>query len=162
MSVKEIMAIAIKLMAISLMVGVVLHAPRLILTISTMERMHEDKFQPVFYISTVSLFILIGAIASAVLYKAANSVLKSLPCPNESDPVLATEKFILQVVGVYFIVSALQAFPSIAIAYSSSSSNLTSNLSAFIGYTFELAVGLYMLISPAVWAKAFQKLRGRA
>lgn len=162
MSAKGIMAIAIKLMAIFLMVGVVLNAPRLILTISTMERMYENEFHPIFYISVVGFFILIGVVSAFVLYKVSNSVLSSIPEPDQSEPIYASEKFILQVFGVYFIVSALQTFPSLAIAYSSSSNELVNHLGHFIGYTFELLVGLWLLISPKAWLNIFNKLRGRA
>lgn len=163
MSTKEVTAIAIKLLALSLLVSVVLHAPRLILTISSMERMHGEEFQQNFYISVVSFFLVLGAVCSFALYKTSNSILKSIPeSTPESDPIYISEKFILQVAGVYFIVSALQAFPSLAISFSSSPANMASYIGYFIGHAFEVAVGLYLLVAPAVWVRAFNKLRGRA
>ena len=106
MKLKEIAAFAIKLSAIMLMISVLMHAPRLILSISAIERMYEDQFQPVFYISVVGMFFAIGLISSIVLYKVANSVLKSVP--EKSDSVSISETFLLQVFGVYLIISAIQ------------------------------------------------------
>jgi len=165
MSIKEISAIAIKLLAISLMLNVIVYVPSVIITMNTMERMaerlHGAEFQPIFYVSVVGSFLFIGAISAFVLYKLANSVLKSLPDPSESEPINVSETFILQVAGVYFIVSALQAFPSLAIAFGSSDTEMIKNIGHFIGSSFELGIGLYLLISPKVWIHTFSRLRGR-
>ena len=159
MTAKEITAIVIKFLAISLMISTVLHAPRLILAISTIEGMHNDKFESIFYISVVGFFLILGFLSAFILYRVSNSILKSIPEPN-SDPVSISQAFVLQVLGVYFIVSALQVFPSLS-AYISPDFEAKKHLGYFIGYTFELVVGLYLLILPSVWVRLLHKLRGR-
>jgi cytochrome c biogenesis protein CcdA len=159
MTAKEITAIAIKFLAISLMISTVLHAPRLILAISAMEGMHNEKFESIFYIAVIGFFLILGFLSVFILYRVSNSILKSIPESN-NDPVNISQAFILQVVGVYFIVSALQAFPSLS-AYISPNFEAKKHLGYFVGYTFELAVGLHLLISPSVWVRLFNKLRGR-
>lgn len=162
MNTKEITAIAIKLLAIWLLVNVVLHVPNLLLIFNTVASYKQEEMPKDLYISVVLSSLIIGIIASYLLFRSSNSVLNKLPNTNESDANNISQQFLLQLGGVYFIVSSLITLFSNLVGLKNLVAIETSNILFIFGSIFELSVGLYMLIKPNILAYLFSKLRGRA
>lgn len=162
MSTKEITAIAIKFLAIWLLIQVLLQAPSLIIVINSIEGFTQQESDKNLYITLVLSYLVVGSVISFLLYRVANSILTSIPDSNDSDTSNLSQSFLLQLGGVYFIVSGILLMFSLL---ASSIKQSTIPLESYIymcGALFELVVGLSMLIKSSVWALWFTKLRGRA
>lgn len=162
MSAKEVTAIAIKFFGIWLMINVVLYAPSMILAIASLDSYRDREVNEGLYFSVVGSFILIGVVASCILFRVSNSILKSVPESEEVSESVISQKFLLQLLGVFFIVGALSSLPGLGVRmFKPSEFQITSYL-YFLGNIFELIAGLYLLIRPEVWRLWLAKLRGRA
>lgn len=100
--------------------------------------------------------------ASGVLFRVSNSILNSVPESEEISESAISQKFLLQLLGVFFIVGALSSLPGMGIRMFKPTEFQVTNYLYFAGYIFELGVGLYLLIKPEVWGAWLGKLRGRA
>lgn len=161
MSSKEVSAIAIKIFGIWLLVNVVMYSPTMILTLTRLEMDAEQQFSPTIYYWVTGAFLVVGIACSMALFRAANSILSNSGLSNESD-INISQRFLLQIVGVYFSVTAFSSLPGMGIRFFKENDIALSNYLYFAGYIFQLCVGLYLLIKPTVWAQWLAKLRGRA
>jgi large-conductance mechanosensitive channel len=160
MNPKDITAIAIKFFGIYLMVNVVLYFPSMIMSLTALEQYQDENFNSNIFIIVVGSFILLGIIVSFILIRLANSIASKTTEPADSSPTLSQE-FLLQVLGIYFIVSGLSVMPGYGISVFKTEPD-TTRLLYGAGYIFQVAVGSYLLIKPVVWGQWLNKLRGRS
>ncbi|KZM45007.1 hypothetical protein OA92_03890 [Marinomonas sp. SBI22] len=158
MGTKEVTAIAIKLLAIWLLINLVLYIPSLSLTISSLQSYNEKMLPQSLYFAMLASSIFIGSLASYLLFRTSNAVLRSLPEPTKENTTVISQQFLIQLAGAFFIVSALQSLPGVIIALN----NQEVGIFYVLGSLFELGVGLYFFIKPTVWVHWFNILRGRA
>lgn len=162
METKEVTAVVIRFLAIWLLIQVILQAPSLILVINSIEGFTQQGSDKNLYITVVFSYLVVGSIASYLLYRVSNSILNSVPNTNNSDAGNISQQFLLQLGGVYFIVSGLLLMFSLLASSLKQSSIPLESYIYMCGALFELAVGLTMLVKSNVWALWFNKLRGRA
>ncbi len=162
MNTKEVTAIAIKFFAIWLLVQVILQVPSLLLVFNNIEGYVQQEFPHNLYVSVVGSFLLIGIIASFLLYRVSNSVLATLPETNENNKNNISQQFLLQLGGVYFIVSAILLFLGTFTNIRNTVSIEATSYLYIIGALFELVIGITMLVKSSVWVHWLHKLRGRA
>ncbi len=161
MNTRETTAIAIKLLAIWLLVNVVLNVPNLLLIFNTVASYKQEEIPKDLYISVVLSSLVIGIIASFLLFRTSNSVLNNLPAENNNDTNNISQQFLLQLGGVYFIVSSLIALLSTLVSLKNQTAVETANYFFLLGSIFELSVGLHMTVNSNKWVSLFNKLRGR-
>ena len=161
MSPKDITSIAIKFFGIYLMVNVVLYFPSMIMSLTALEQYQEENFSSSVFITVVGAFILLGIVVSFILIRLANSIALQTTEPTDSSLKLSQE-FLLQVLGIYFIVSGLSVMPGYGISIFKGAEPDTTKLLYGAGYIFQVAVGSYLLIKPVVWGQWLNKLRGRS
>lgn len=162
MSPKELTSIAIKFFSIYLLVNIILYFPSMIMSLTALQKFHEETFSTSVFIIIVGAFILLGLAVSFVLFKISNSIAKQAPTAPDSS-VKMSQAFLLQTLGVFFIVSALSALPNFSSTLFFKSGQIdTIKIFTGSGYLFEALVGLYLLIKPSVWVNVLNKLRGRA
>ena len=161
MSPKDITSIAIKFFGIYLMVNVVLYSPSMIMSLTALEQYKEESFSNSVYFTVVGAFILLGIGVSFILIRLSNSIASKTTESTESQPTLSQE-FLLQVLGVYFIVSGLSVMPGYSISFFTAAEPDIAKLLYGAGYIFQVAVGCYLLIKPVVWGQWLNKLRGRS
>jgi len=160
MSTKEVTAIAIKFMSIWFMMHIILAAPSIVMMSSFDNYRDWEDYESLYLSVLVGAFILIGGGVSYILFRVSNSILKSIPESEEVSESFVSQKFLFQLLGVFFIVGALTSLLSHGITLF-----ITPELHDYLyfaGYIFELIVGLYLLIRPEVWRLWLAKLRGRA
>jgi len=85
MGTKEVTAIAIKLLAIWLLINLVLYIPSLSLTISSLQSYNEKMLPQSLYFAMLASSIFIGSLASYLLFRTSNAVLRSLPEPTKEN-----------------------------------------------------------------------------
>lgn len=161
MSPKDITAIAIKFFGIYLMVNVVLYFPSMIMSLTALEQYQEENFSSSIFITVVGSFILLGIVVSFVLIRLANSI-ASKSMESAESPSTLSQEFLLQILGIYFIVSGLSVMPGYGISIFKSAEPDTTKLLYGAGYLFQVAAGCYILIKPVVWGQWLNKLRGRS
>ncbi len=161
MNTKEITAIAIKFLAIWLLVQILLQVPSLLLVFNNIEGYVEKEFPINLYVSVVGSLLFIGSIASYLLFRVSNSVLNSIPNTSNSEPGNISQEFLMQLGGTYFIISSLMVILGVITSIRVQVPTEFTNNLRFLGAFFELAVGFSMLIKSNVWVLWFAKLRGR-
>jgi len=160
MSTREVTAIAVKLLAIWLLIHVILYIPSLALAFTSFQDFNQTELPQWLYYALVASSLIIGFFAAILLLRTSNSVLASTN--SESTDSNIDQTFLLQLAGIFFIVSALAGMPSILLNLGKVSTVQTDTIFYLGGKLFELAIGLYLLIKPTVWLHWFNKLRGRA
>jgi len=160
MSPKDITSIAIKFFGIYLMVNAVLYLPSMIVTLTAFEQHQEENFSSSVFITVVGAFIILGVVVSFILMRLANSIASKTTDQFEKGSTLS-QQFLLQALGVYFIVSSLSVMPGFGISIIKAVEPDMTKFMYGVGYIFQAAVGCYLLINPAVWGQWLNKLRGR-
>lgn len=161
MAPKDIAAIAIRFFGIYLLVNVVLYIPAMITMVAGLQHSQSGKFSGSVLIPIVGSFILLGVVVSLFLFRLANSIASKLPASTVDSSHLSQE-LLLQVLGVYFIVSALKVLPGYGISLLESNQMELKRLLYLLGHIFEVAVGFYLVVKPVVWSSWLTRMRGRA
>jgi hypothetical protein len=159
MNTREVTAIAIKLLAIWLLVHVIVYIPSLALAFTGLQDFNQTELPQWLYYALVASSLIIGFLAAILLMRTSNSVLTSTSTELTASNIDQT--FLLQLAGIFFIVTALAGLPGILLNLGEVSTVQTDIIFYLGGKLFKLGVGLYLLIKPAVWTRLLNKLRGR-
>lgn len=158
MNTKEVTAIAIKLLAIWLLVHVIVYIPSLAVAFTSVQDFNQTELPQWLYYALVASSLIIGFLAAILLMRTSNSVLASTS--TESTGSNIDQTFLLQLAGIFFIVTALVGLPGILLNLGNVSTVQTDTVFYLGGKLFELGVGLYLLIKPTVWTRLLNRLRG--
>ena len=158
MSKREILAIAIKVFSLWFCCQLFVQASTFSPWLMTLSTWKNSQIPVWVYVVFPTCFLLAGAIIALLLSRISNSVLSSLS--SEQD-VSINQKFLLQVVGLFFIVSGLTYLPSSASALISAKEVQFSYYLRPFGYIVQLAIGLWLLVHSSWWVLLLNKLRGR-
>jgi hypothetical protein len=158
MNTREITAIAIKLLAIWLLVHVIIYIPSLAVAFTSVQNFNQTELPQWLYYALVASSLIIGFLAAILLMRTSNSVLALTS--TESTGSNIDQTFLLQLAGIFFIVSVLAGLPGILLNLGKISSVETDTVFYLGGKLFELGVGLYLLIKPSVWVRLLNRLRG--
>jgi hypothetical protein len=161
MSPKDITAIAIKFFAIYLLVNVVVYFPSMIVSMTALQKYHEETFSSEMFVSVVGAFIVLGITISFMLNRLANSI-ASKSSENTAINSDLPKDFLLQILGVYFIISGISSLPGIAISLFKHNAMDSATLLYGVGYIFQVVVGFYLVVKPTIWNQWLNKLRGRS
>jgi hypothetical protein len=115
------------------------------------------------YISMVVTVFVVGLIASYLMYKSSETILSKTKSETESTKQLSSNdhKFLIQLLGLYFIVTSMTCLPSSLNFIQYSEEVKFYNLLGTLGWLFQLIVGLLLIGSPKYWTQLLNKLRGR-
>ena len=165
MNTREVLAIAIKLFSIWVLVQTFWMSPSLIVFLGSIESWQGTAISEWVYVALISAFIFLGILIAIVLYKISNSVLTSSFSEKGIEVSDHSKKFLLQLGGVYFVVTTLVYFPpSIGFLWSLGPNQEGVPFHYFLmplGYLIQLIVGLWLVLHPSWWSFMLSKLRGR-
>lgn len=162
MTPREGTAIALKLFALWLLAQLILALPGLTTLLVYLESFPERAFSPLFYVSFIGSFLLVGFLAVYVIWHAAHSALRSSENAEPEAPSTSTQAFLLQLGGCYFIVNSLAYLPR---SFGFLARPGTVSWDEFLwpaGLLVQLLIGLLLLVRPRVWSQWLIYLRGRA
>lgn len=161
MSPKDITAVAIKFFGIYLMVNIILYFPVIITSFTRLKHLPEQDFNSGMLAIIVGAFIILGFSVSYILFRIANSIASKTNENTDKNPQ-PTQEFLLQLLGIYLIVSSLSVIPGFSISLFKEGNIDTAKVLYGFGYVFQVMVGSYILINPVVWGQWLNKLRGRS
>lgn len=159
MTSRQLTALAMKILAIWLLVHVVLYLPNIAMLSASAFQSNGAEIPQSVSIAVFIGFLVVGFIVSIIMLRISNSVLSI--ASDESDENCVAPSFILQVAGVFFIVSAIAVLPGYILSLAKQSSIQPASYGYLVGYIFEIAVGGYLLVKPAVWVVWLNRFRGR-
>lgn len=160
MSTKEVTAVAIKFFAFWLLIYTVAQIPNLVVGLNNIHSYSEQQISPTNYALLIAVSLFIGIFTSFLLFKVSNSILKSMPDSSEEVNINLSQGFLLQLGGVYFIVSAISSLINISHIYIQEHVEPSSYL--VLGTTiFRLLVGIIMLMDSKRWIYVLNKIGGR-
>jgi hypothetical protein len=102
--------------------------------------------------------LIIDFLAAILLMRTSNSVLASPGTESAGSNI--DQKFLLQLAGIFFIVTALAGLPGVLLNLGRVSTVQMDTVFYLGGKLFELGVGLYLLIKLAVWTCLLNRLGG--
>lgn len=169
MSTKEVAAISLKVLAIWLLVHMVFKLPQLsFLAVELQHSFGLETYPYNVFIGMIVTTVFFGSLACYLLFRISNSVLCSLNSDMEKDRSDLSQEFILQVAGVFFLVSALVVLPesirSLYHAYLATQEFPTTHfapMAFFLGVVIKLMVGVGMIVGAKKCRAVLNKLRGR-
>ena len=161
MNTQKISAIAFKVIAIWLLIQVVLNIPSVIMLLLGFEQYQQQTIPAYSYIGLIGAISVVGLVVAFLIYRLASSVLSS--GENEPDLDIGTDsqRFLLQLAGVFFVVTSLAYLPRSLSFVVNNSEVSTVNILWPSGLLFQLLVGTWLATSASFWCGVLQKLRGR-
>lgn len=170
MNTKEVTAISLKILAIWLLVNLFFSLPKLaFLALQLQQTFGVDIYPHNLFIGMTVITVLFGTLACYLLFRVANSVLRSLNSDEVNAHGNLSEEFIIQIAGVFFLVSALISLPeSIRTLYHATVAAeqlpvwLLAPTAGFLGVMIKFIVGAGMVFGASNCSLFLNKLRGRA
>ena len=162
MIIQQISAIALRVFALWLLAQVALHRPTIILQTSAFANYTQQSIPFAFYISMISVISLIGLFVVFFINKAANSIISRAESTSETSLSVSNQKLLFQLAGLYFSVDALAYLPRSLSFIADEITVSLPNLLLPLGFAFQLAIGLSLIINPNYWSTLFEKLRGNS
>lgn len=161
MSTREITAIALRPFSIWLLLQVILNLSGIVLLLIGVEQYQGQIIPGYMYFMLIGSFILIGILAAYLIWESAKSVLDR--CPSARNEALDQDgqKFLVQLGGTYFIVTALAYLPRSLGFLAHPLEFSYMNLLWPFGLAFQLCIGLALLARASHWELLCAKLRGR-
>jgi hypothetical protein len=156
---QQITAITLRIFSIWLLIQVILNLPSLVMLFASIGQYRQQEIPVSVYIGLIALFTVVGLIAVFLLHKAAVSVLGHSKKDTETTLSNESQKMVFQVLGLYFIVTALAYLPrSLSFIPNTIEINVL-NILWPIGLLFQLAIGLWLVSNSSYWSNFFRKLR---
>jgi NADH:ubiquinone oxidoreductase subunit 6 (subunit J) len=159
MTSQQLTALAIKILGIWLLVHVVLYLPSLWMLTANLSNFTDSQIPASLSVVVFVGFLTVGLVVSLIMFHVSKSVLSGVPESKEKSVLSPT--FVLQITGLFFIVSALTVLPGHVLSLSKQTTIELSNYAYLAGYVFKISIGAYLLIKPTVWAHWLNKFRGR-
>lgn len=159
MTSQQLTALAIKILAIWLLVHVVLYLPSIAMLTANLENFTDRAIPESLSVAVFIGFLAVGMAVSLIMFRVSKSVLSCVPESNQQN--IFTPTFALQITGLFFVVSTLAVLPGYVLSISKQAAIPLSSYGYLAGYAFKIAVGAYLLVKPSVWVHWFNKLRGR-
>lgn len=160
---KQITAVALRLMALWLLVKLVFSLPTLALLLQSAETLPSGD-TPALFLLYNGGFLLVGLLAVWAISWAAQSALARMAdaAPEEATALGQRDQTLLfQLLGLYFVIKALAALPD-ALAFIPHVETLAwHQLLRPAGQVFQLGMGLWLVAGSGFWLGLFQRLRGR-
>jgi hypothetical protein len=148
MSTKQLTAMAIRFLALWFLVQVVLLAPWLLDSLSRIASELNPETDKYTYFALSWSFFFIGTVIAIVLFRVSNSILATGAEEEVATESGATQNFLLQLLGIYFIVNALEAVPTFIGVFFIQSREELSEYLYISGEVLALVIGVYLLVRP--------------
>lgn len=158
---RQITAIVLRLCAIWLLVQLILNIPSLVMLIAGVSQYHNLAIPKPLYVGTIGSIVVIGSIAVFLLNKAANSVLSCAKTESQKTLDVDSQKVLLQMGGLYFIVTAI-VYLIRALSFIPEAVELNASQWFWpVGLMVQLILGVWLISSPVFWVRVLAWLRGR-
>ena len=158
MTSQQLTALVIKILAIWLLVNVVLYLPSIAMLTTSFSKFNETAIPTSFSVLIFSAFLVVGFLVAFIMLRVSNSVLNNVQ--ESASPYSISPDLVLQVVGLFFIVSALSILPGQILVIAKQVSIQPPTYGYLAGELFKLFVGLYLFVKTAGWHTWLNKLRG--
>jgi len=163
MSPKEILAIAIKVLSLWLLCELFLHLPSIFLMLDMTNQGQFSEITIFIYIAFCLPFLVAGFIISKLLLSISNSILQKLPSENKIFIPEADHKFMLQICGLFFVVSGLTALPpSLTLLFHPENTDMPWHFYLEpMQNLFQITIGTWLTLHSSWWSLFLGKVRGR-
>lgn len=156
---QQITAVALKLIAIWLVLQMFLNIPSLVMLFTNLEQYQQKAIPAVIYFWMIACFLVIGLVAAYLVFKTAASVLTTAKTETTLALGEDSQKVLFQFAGIYFVVRSLAQLPA-SLAFIPVTPALDmANILGLTGIIVQLMAGLWLVIYPGFWLRLCQKLR---
>ena len=160
---QQVTAIALRALAIWLLLQVVLNSPGLILLLNESKYYRNQSIPIEVYSLVIGGFYAVGFTAAFLLNRLAGSVLKKMKSKEDVEVHLTidSEKFLLQLLGAYFLVDSLVNLPGSLSSIIHTESVVMTQFFWPAGLLLQLLIGLSLISCSSFWSRILVILRGR-
>lgn len=156
---QQITAIALKFLAIWLVLQMFLNLPSLVMLFTTLEQYQQKNIPAIIYFWIIACFLIIGLVAAYLISKTAASVLSTAKTETSLSLSEDSQKTLFQFAGIYFVVRSLAQLPtSLAFIPITPTVELV-NLLGLAGIIIQLLGGIWLIVYSGFWLRLFQQLR---
>lgn len=156
---QQITAVALKIIAIWLMIQLFLNIPSLLMLMTNLEKYQQAAIPAIIYFWLMSCFLVIGLVSAYLIYRTAASVLVSSRTETDASLSADSQKLLFQFAGIYFVVRSLAQLPS-ALAFIPVTPTLDmANVLGLTGLVIQLVTGLWLMLYPSFWFTLFGRWR---
>jgi hypothetical protein len=159
---REVLAIAIKVFSLWFICQLFIQAATFTPALMSLASWRGNQIPTWAYFAFPACFIIAGLIIALLLSKISNSVLNSFSTDSNIELNQTNQNFVLQIAGLFFIVSSLTYLPSTLSIFISSTDIKAGYYLRPLGYVIQFTIGLWLTIHPTWWVLLFNKFRGRA
>ncbi|RYY80453.1 MAG: hypothetical protein EOO69_01945 [Moraxellaceae bacterium] len=156
---QQITAVALKLIAIWLVLQMFLNIPSLVMLLTHLEQYQQKAIPAVIYFWMITCFLIIGLVAAYLIFKTATSVLTSAKTQTTLALGEDSQKVLFQFSGIYFVVRSLAQLPAAFAVIPITPVVDLVNLLGFVGIVIQLLAGLWLVIYPGFWLNLLRGFR---
>lgn len=164
MSQKEILVIAIKVLSLWFLCQLFFYISSILpMMLDMLVQRQGEEFTVLVYIAFCLPFLVSGFIISKLLFSITNSVFEKLSSENTIFFAGSDHKFILQICGLFFVVSGLTALPT-SLSFLLHPENTDMPWHFYldpIQNLFQVAIGIWLALHSSWWSLFLGKMRGR-
>ncbi|WNC67371.1 hypothetical protein RI845_12675 [Thalassotalea nanhaiensis] len=161
MVIKQITAITLRFLALTLLIKLTLNIPMILMFLSSYESYMQQDIPIFLYVGLIASFVIVGCISAYLIWKVSKSIIEKAPTNTESWMSEDNQKFLIQLGGIYFIVNALVYLPAAIGRLPNSQHIVFENTLSVVGWLIQLLIGILITTRATHWHKLLLKLRSR-
>ena len=155
MTSKTLTALALRVFALWLLAQLIVNSAQFVAVITALTGLAEHSLYPLFFLA----FFCLGMLAIWLLWRLSGSVLSSIGEDDQQPLPQGTQAFVLQILGVYFLVTALAYLPRHVVFSVPMGMEWWKSAMPAFGLLLKGALGLALVMRAPAWAKLLTKLR---
>ncbi|MFY0666335.1 MAG: hypothetical protein JXQ97_17065 [Natronospirillum sp.] len=152
MTTKTLTSLALRVFALWLLAQLIVNSAQFFAVITALTGLAEHSLYPVYFLA----FFGLGILAVWLLWRLSGSVLNRVGEDDQQPLPQGTQAFVLQILGVYFLVTALAYLPRHVVI----SVDWWKSVLPALGLLLKGALGLALVVRAPAWANLLTKLRG--
>ncbi|MFC3854059.1 hypothetical protein ACFOSD_14865 [Salinispirillum marinum] len=156
METKQITAIAIRVLALWLLVHLVLSGSTLFVLFSTVSRLEQHELYPWVSIG----FLALGLLAVVLLWRLSGKVLQSIEEDSQKRLPQGTQAFIIQLLGIYLLVTALVQLSRQVFMMPHNVAEFLQYVLPIVGNGMQGLIALALVAKANAWQRLLVRLRG--
>lgn len=156
---QQITAVALKLIAIWLVLQMFLNVPSLVMLSTHLEQYQQKAIPAVIYFWMITCFLVVGLVAAYLVFKTAASVLATAKTDTPLSLGEDSQKILFQLAGIYFVVRSLAQLPASLSFIPIAPAVDMANILGLVGIIIQLLAGLWLTLCSGFWVGLMQNLR---
>ena len=163
MSSRQLIAIGIRIFAIWVLLQIFFNLVAVFIALSGTESFFEVYIPQYARILVYVTYVLLGCFTAFLLFRVSSGLVSYASDYDQHLITDETQKFVFQIVGLYFLFDGIIYIPqSAAMAFTSEGAEIyMQGVMLLVGVTAQVVIAIHLISKPTFWLVQFQKIRTR-